>query len=144
MSSFLVSSETINSLAYMLKDETWKYHLSPELDMTPVTGEARRFINGFQSYEDLADWMTIMNLEALRQRYGQKAVIQDAGCVNLEAKPKKLSDIQFLKSLTCYLYQCAEGTVDESKFYRVLQDVRDSFPYGAITKTQAWGDAHWG
>ena len=66
--------------------------------------------------ERLADAMLAMNLDAFRQRYGMRALlVEDLDCIDLDKRNWKplvaLSEVQFFKSLQCFLYQCCEGDV---------------------------------
>jgi hypothetical protein len=68
--------------------------------------------------EKLADAMLAMNLDAFRQRYGIKFFLTaQLDGVELDRRQWKteapFSGVQFFKTLQCFLYQCAEGDVDE-------------------------------
>ena len=63
-----------------------------------------------------------MNFEALEARYSEQSLgmmekfeYDDGAFFDGEA--------QFYKSLQCYLYQCNEGDVDESKLYKEIEKV---------------------
>jgi len=79
--------------------------------------------------ERLADAMLAMNLDAFRQRYGIRALLaQDLDYIDLDTRNWKplvaFSEVQFFKSLQCFLYQCCEGDVDEKPLYKTLDAIR--------------------
>ena len=140
MSAFMVSSQTINSLAYKMLDQK---------DVLRVPCDKRfdnpfKLLLRFQSWEELSDALHLMNLEAIRQRYGQEYIEGVVGYVDLDAKPKKLSNVQFFKSLNCLLYQCSEGDVTDSQLYKELDQFSDGLPMEIMLESKAYGRAKWG
>ena len=79
--------------------------------------------------ERLADAMLAMNLDAFRQRYGMRALLaQDLEYIDLDTrnwKPQTVfSEVQFFKTLQCFLYQCCEGNVDDKPLYKTLDAIK--------------------
>ena len=79
--------------------------------------------------ERLADSMLAMNLDAFRQRYGMETLLKDLDCIDLDTHNwhplEALSEVQFFKSLQCFLYQCTEGDVDEKPLYKTLSVIQN-------------------
>jgi hypothetical protein len=140
MSAFMVSSQTINSLAYKMLDQK---------DVLCVPCD-KRFDNPyktllrFKSWEELSDALHLMNLEAIRQKYGQEYTEEVAEYVDFDAKPKKLSSAQFCKSINCLLYQCSEGDVSDSQLYKELDQFSDGLPMEIMLGSKAYDKAKWG
>ena len=78
--------------------------------------------------ENLADAMLAMNIDAFRQRYSVRTFMQDVDSFDLDRRNwlplEALSDMQFFKSLQCFLYQCCEGDVDEKPLYKTLAAIK--------------------
>ena len=79
--------------------------------------------------EQLADAMLAMNIDAFRQRYGIRALLaQDLDSIDMDRRNwhplEAFSEVQLFKSLQCFLYQCAEGDVDEKPLYKTLDAIR--------------------
>ena len=87
--------------------------------------------------------LLILNLEALRHRYGYEELLESAEWVDLEAEPDELSGTALFGALDFFLYQCSEGKVQENVLFMALTAiceqlpgyiVRDSFEY----RNSAW------
>ena len=78
--------------------------------------------------ERLTDAMLALNLDAFRQRYSIRTFMNDLDCIDLDSRNwhplEPFSEVQFFKSLQCFLYQCAEGDVDEKPLYKTLAAIR--------------------
>ena len=68
--------------------------------------------------EKLARDMRALNESAVMDRYGEKDTVPAFKYV--QSNPT--SPIQTLKSLRCWLYQCREGDVPESKLYKFFTE----------------------
>ena len=116
MSAFLVSMLTINrivaTLSSLLRSDRYSYtakrFAEAGIDTSQVDWEAR-----------LAHAMFALNQEALYQRYGDPA--EERFIYRLA--PSLANLYQALKSVDCWLYQCAEGNVPESKLYQFFRTV---------------------
>jgi hypothetical protein len=132
MSCFLMEERAIAGLAA----EIVKLHL----DKLPLRGDGNP-----HDGESLADAMLAMNIDALRQRYGNMAMLDDMEHVNLDARAWNPLDaftpVQFYKSLECFLYQCAEGNVDERPLYKAIQTLHSSL---VVKDMRGYSNAVWG
>ena len=99
--------------------------------------------------EQLADAMLTMNLDAFRQRYGMRALlVEDLDCIDLNTRNWKplaaFSEVQFFKSLQCFLYQCAEGDVDDRPLYKTLTAIQNLLAPFINTDSPEYDEAEWG
>jgi hypothetical protein len=99
--------------------------------------------------ERLADAMLAMNIDALRQRYGIRALLaHDLDSIDLDTRNWKpleaFSEVQFFKSLQCFLYQCCEGDVDESPLFKTLDAIRALLAPCINERSAEYDAAKWG
>lgn len=154
MSAFMMQSDTIASLAKEIMTPSRAYSM---MEVRPDARECRGLfqmewevpvrLSQFRSWEELADAMTVMNVEALRQRYGESSpefFWESLECVDLDAAPRPLRPVQFCKSLQCFLYQCAEGDVPDSDLYKALEAYERDVPRRIIMHMPAYAKARWG
>ena len=133
MSAFLVDTRTIARIL------TW---LTSEHEATRwvrcVLGEAYPWQAGWQT--KLGHEMFDLNQLALQQRYGVKR-----RTLAYTFHPAPCSTVQAYKSLECWLYQCSEGNVPETKLYRVFHDeVRLVLASVIIAQLPEYQTAEWG
>ena len=86
---------------------------------------------------------------AYRQRYGMKALlVEDLDSIDLDIRNWKpleaLSEVQFFKSLQCFLYQCCEGDVDEKPLYKTLSSIRALMAPFIKENSPEYDAAEWG
>lgn len=135
MSAFLVEDETINNVVNWLNRELSKsYYLTEEL---------KKLGYGTCDMEKLAKDMFWLNIASLKQRYGSEKGFRD-----LDFKYKfsySKTEIQILKSLNCWLYQCCEGNVVRQKLYRFFSEVIKVYLMSSIiNKPPEYNNAQWG
>jgi hypothetical protein len=99
--------------------------------------------------ERLADAMLAMNIDAFRQRYGMRALLaQYLDYIDLDTKNweplEAFSEVQFFKSLQCFLYQCCEGDVDERPLYKTLDAIRVLLAPAINQGSAEYDAAEWG
>ena len=99
--------------------------------------------------ERLADAMLAMNLDAFRQRYGIRALlVEDLDCIDLDKRNwhplAAISETQMFKSLQCFLYQCAEGDVDEKPLYKTLSAIKGLLAPFINEDSPEYEAAQWG
>ena len=135
MSCFIMSGNRIASLAHEIINRN-------KGDL--LVGE------GGEAYgiERLADAMLAMNIDAFRQRYSIRTVLSDLEYINLDKRKwhplEAFSEVQFFKSLQCFLYQCSEGDVDEKPLYKALADVEATMPADIKRDSPEYEAAEWG
>jgi hypothetical protein len=136
MSCFILEGRRIAALAA----ELVKLHS----DKLPLSGDGEP-----HDRESLADAMLALNLDAFRQRYGTKTMLEDvAEYVDPDARNwtplDKLGKIQFFKSLQCFLYQCSEGNVPDRPLFKALQAVEDFLAPTVNQESPGYNAAIWG
>jgi len=99
--------------------------------------------------ERLADAMLAMNIDAFRQRYGIKALlVEDLDSIDLDTRNWRplaaFSEVQFFKSLQCFLYQCCEGDVDEKPLYKTLEAIKGLLAPFINDESAEYEAAEWG
>jgi len=136
MSCFLMDENRIASLAAAIVSKN---------EGNPLADEQGAKYDG----EHLADAMLAMNIDAFRQRYGIKALlVEDLDCIDLDTRNRgpleALSEVQVFKSLQCFLYQCAEGDVDEKPLYKALSAIKSRMASFIRQGTPEYEAAEWG
>ena len=124
MSAWMVSNETLSRIANDL-----------------VYSDVKHFANNspLEIFNELAN----MNIEALKSRYndyedmvGEVRYMPDV--------PRFESQIQLLKSLHCYKYQCTEGKVPNCKTYKSISEYIGYIADKIATSTKEYSEAYWG
>ena|SRR5437763_633567 len=140
MSAFLVEDETINRVVEWL---SWEVTQSPRLK---ISLEHTLGINTRSATweKELGHAMFQLNVDAVTDRYGQGEATRF--CNHTYAyKPAHGSEIQVLKSLRCWLYQCTEGQVVKEPLYRFCNDVVEQYLMSKIIcALPEYEQAHWG
>jgi hypothetical protein len=85
--------------------------------------------------------MINLNYGAVNERYGEEEVPEKFQRI----KNVPASNIQTVKSLQCYLYQCSEGDkFENSKLYRGLRRLEEHLLNEIVTSLPAYEKAVWG
>ena len=126
MSAFLVEAKNINSLAWFLyANENANRELAPWADAREV-----RELCGNNQYWPLmlAEKMRALNVESLVRRYGpaEREDAENIYAVTKDDAPHDLTPVEFLKSLHCWHYQCAEGDVPDEPLYQAIERILKS------------------
>ena len=117
-------------------------------DPSDTTIKRELIASGYELYdtameEKLLEDMVILNKMALLNAYTGKALAMFP-----RHKYKRISqpviDVQLIKSLECYLYQCCEGISNKKILYRMLVRITGILMSNSIHKTQVYVDAEWG
>jgi hypothetical protein len=145
MSAFVVSDKTINRIiSFFLdnscdrKNEYW-YDLEPlrELKYLPNIPTEWDEKNG----EKLAKAMFALNCKAVKDRYG------DNDTVDYKLQYGNLANnvdvFQIIKHLNCFLYQCSEGKIINTKLYKAIEKVVGNIALTVITSNCKYEAAEW-
>ncbi len=141
MSAYMVSDETINKImAYLVNEMYSNSHLyywtiKEKHDYELETSEGREY---------LALKMFVLNKRGVEVRYGKDQAKEFRA---LDYQYKRMSPptaIQAHKALACLLYQCTEGDLDESPFYKFLVEIKASIAETIIHSLPAYDLAIWG
>jgi hypothetical protein len=125
MSSFIVEDKTIHRiLSKLYKDKSTEY------------------------CDEMGKKLLRMNIDATNQRYPEHPYLtkkEDNNRIrNYKFIWQKITDIQALKSLRCYLYQCGEGNIDKRKLYKELKKTSLEWAYNIVNELKEYEEAEWG
>jgi len=140
MSAFMVEDTTINRVV------TW---LTREVTTNRFTLDwlAREYdidLTSDKWDEKLAQAMFQLNCDGVIARYGEGEA-EKFRPLNFTYKPEiYLSLVQVLKSLQCWLYQCSEGDVPETKLYQFFEEVSHHVALKIVMDLPAYDKATWG
>jgi hypothetical protein len=117
MSAYMVRDETINRVITWL---SWEINRSDWLKKK-VSDELRLDTTKADWEEILGLAMFQLNIAGVNERYGGGA--QKFRKLNYRYSPAHGSQIQVLKSMQCWLYQCMEGEVVKNPLYQFFDSV---------------------
>jgi len=141
MSAFIVENKTINRiLSFLYWDngisDSWNKRILDKVGFSVETEKEQ---------ERLGKAMLIMNCRGVSQRYNEK---QDAKIIKsykfVDVVLKDRQEIQVLKSLQCFLYQCCEGDTDTLELYKALKEIEVSLLNSIVDKLPEYEKAIWG
>jgi hypothetical protein len=87
---------------------------------------------------DVALWR--MNAEAVSQRYGEP---WDWAMYTPAPETSGAESLQVFRDIACYLYQCAEGDVEETPLYRAMGDLQDYVAREIVFALPGYQDTVW-
>lgn len=124
MSAFMVSDETISKIAVAITNSGCYY--------APYRGKP---------LSDVAQLLAEMNENALRSRYedADEEMIVTAH----EFKSLACSDVGLYKLLSCYLYQCSEGTIPKSRLFKKISEFQDILATEIISRLPEYAETEW-
>lgn len=139
MSAFIVGDETINRILAWLRSTTrGRYeNLWYTETIAVAAGLQDLDCNSTEYYEKLGASMAMLNADAVDQRYdetNEPAFSYRLMCVN---------EIQALKSMRCWLYQCSEGDVPDRALYKAFQEVSLHLALHIVERMDAYDKAAW-
>ena len=133
MSAFMVEDKTINRILGYLNNnrrELCGY-------FTDVL-KAAEVADADNWHELLGASMLMMNQDAVNYRYSETDTPP-----MFEFHWEMCSDVQTVKSLQCFLYQCAEGDVPERELYKALKEVKHFLMARIIGRMPEYDKADW-
>lgn len=131
MSSYVVEDQTINRVLGFLCFDQYRSTVAHRLRELGLDAE--------DDLRPLGLAMMKLNCKATGVRYGEKC--QAAYAYKLETATR----IQAIKALSCWLYQCAEGTIPaRSKLYRVMKSYRDELAMQVVRSQPEYDQSAWG
>ena len=137
MSSYVVEDATINRVVSFLQSLHEASMIRRELlgVANLITPEGEK---------ELAVKMFALNWEAVLTRYPQSDP-DHFRREDFRYSYELATEIQAYKSLTCWLYQCAEGNIPETNaLYKAMDRVKDLLANELVTKTPEYEKAYWG
>ena len=133
MSSFIVDDKTINGIVTYLYHDRDAGYLRDQLTRAGIATRP----------QDLGEAMYRLNLAAVEDRYGDYAAGQMC-TLEYKYRPVIASKVQVIKSLSCWLYQCAEGTIDEDPLYKLMEKYQADCAMDIVRAQPEWDTANWG
>ena len=134
MSAYLVSDTTLYKAMRAIKvacRNSWNHDLKDELEANPG--------NVFYKLNHL-------NRHALNQRYDEpigKASYKFNSSEWINANLNN-NHVEVYKALTCFMYQCSEGSTIKRKLYKQLDKLENSLASYIISKLPEYNQASWG
>ena len=128
MSAWLVQDKTINHIADLLVYGLPQKHA----------------IRGWDNQKNCAVKLKTINLESLKQRYGDEYDEYDVH-ISHERYPVSLaiSLIQSLKHVQCFKYQCSEGDVPDTMSYKEIEKLEDQLSWEIICNLKEYNESKW-
>jgi hypothetical protein len=136
MSAFIVEDETINTIVNFLflkqigGDVYWSKYVLNDAGIKLDTQAARKAF---------ALSLFDLNVQAVGERYDEIEEYVFSYRQTLSCNPT-----QAYKSLKCWLYQCTEGTVIESKLYKLMDEMSKEIAMYIVETSPAYNAAEWG
>jgi len=84
-----------------------------------------------------------LNQAALKQRYGEDTTDGDIAKSYQFRINYFVSIYQGLKSLRCFLYQCSEGNIPETKIFKTLDRISDMVAWDIVDNIKEYDNAEW-
>ena len=136
MSAFMVEDKSINKIVSWLAEDrdiqSWLEYFHPEIQL-----------NGKESSAKLGQALFDMNVDSINQRYGDNQAQEFRPLDYAWRSEIPDPDIRTYKTLSCLLYQCCEGNVDETPLYKSMQAISDHLAHRIVGNLKAYDDAPW-
>jgi len=140
MSAFMVEDQTINRVVTWLTREVSTRF--PEIDRIARTYDVDLVSEKWE--EKLAKAMFQLNCDGVNARYGEGEA-EKFRPLNFTYKPEPYySKVQGLKSLQCWMYQCNEGDVPQTKLYQFFEEVENYLALKIVMDLPEYDKAKWG
>src|SRR2546430_15913406 len=137
MSAFMVEDTTINSVVTWLKREV----APSRFTLDKLAREYDVDLTSDRWEETLAQAMFQLNCDGVNARYGEGEA-EKFRPLNFTYKPEGDTFlVQVLKSLQCFLYQCSEGDVPDTKLYQFLEEVEHHLAVQIVMRLPAYDQA---
>jgi hypothetical protein len=134
MSAYIVESITVDRILNYLRVEYEKEgYIKHLLDMTGLSFP--------RDFKKLGQAMLTLNTMAVNYRYNENT---KPPLYKFRLMPPP-DDIQAVKSLQCFLYQCTEGEqFEETKLFKILEKAMRWIMKKIVTSLPAYEKAVWG
>lgn len=137
MSSFIVDDETINRVvSFISRDDSmayWKKEIKTKYGFDLETESGK---------EQLGLFMFKMNVNATSERYRGDG-IEDFRSMIYHYQNTISNKFQVLKSLACWLYQCAEGNVADSDDFKFFESIKGYLAYELVARLPQYESQVW-
>src|SRR3989442_749976 len=114
MSAYVVEQTTINKIVSWLR-----YEFLRSSFLRRIADKYHIDVEGADWEQRLGQAMYALNCDAVNQRYDEKKSVE-----TFVYTPKPYgSRIAAWKALQCWLYQCDEGTIPQTKLYHYFEEI---------------------
>ena len=149
MSAFMLNTETLSKITNIIMD-WFEYRFPNGFDFIP---DDLAYFKDYKEgdlpkrlYKDLWE----MNADAIKARYGSsssemfnKEDYEDGYLYDVYFNPDT-EMYQAIKSIDCYLYQCSEGNLENSDFYKAIDALSRRICRQIVWDDPKWEIAKWG
>ncbi len=140
MSAFIVEDTTINRVVTWLTREVQRSRFT----LDSLAREYGVDLTSDQWDEKLAQAMFQLNCDGVNARYGEGEA-EKFRPLNFTYKPEGDTFlVQVFKSLQCWMYQCSEGDVPDTKLYRFFEAVAHHLALQIVMDLPEYDKAKWG
>lgn len=143
MSAFVVENQVINTILTYLKDDRDGDWTRDELCKKHGYGMDQQGLDKFGRD------MLMLNIDAVEQRYdddngGYEGVDEQYANYKFQvSRSLNSTRMQAYKSITCFLYQCAEGNVPETEFFKLIKEISHRWAHGIVSSLPGYDKATW-
>lgn len=91
---------------------------------------------------ELGEMLYRLNLAVVEDRYVEYAT--GTMCdLDYQFHSVIVSKVQVIKSLSCWLYQCSEGTIDEDPLFKIMEKYKSDLAMDFVRALPEWETANW-
>lgn len=136
MSSFMCSPRTIGKVLRVMERRYTTFSQYPPLAWSNL------------EQQQMALQLVLMNDQAMSARYNKHDQLTEEEATDLALlvalADGPASNLELLKAMDCYLYQCNEGSIGESAFYTRVSAERGRLANEILTSLPEYDAAPWG
>jgi len=135
MSAFIVEPNTINRIVTFMANDRHNQHrfekFRKSFHVDPHDSpEAKQIVGSL---------LLTLNIRAVNKRYADTQTVEFYWFAWEQVPP-----IQAYKSLRCWLYQCAEGTVPQSELFLLMSEYQGCVAENIVSQLPEFETAAWG
>jgi len=135
MSAYLVEKKTIDRIVDLFFSKPKYLKLLEDTDINTKSLEYSKTLLGMRLFE--------MNLESLNYRYPDQ-VKDFIGEFYYEYTPQHgVTPIQYVKSISCYLYQSCEGECDNYRLYKAVEELQKLLALHIVCGLKEYEQGKW-
>ena len=138
MSAYMVEDDTINKVIAFLVSPTNRDYARY------ILNEAGYPLDTKEQQTRLAVRMFVLNKMGVESRYGRGQAKEFRPLDFKYRATMPPTAIQAHKALSCFLYQCSEGNVPETKLFKALEHVKAAIANSIVSNLPAYENAKWG
>ena len=140
MSAYMVEDKTINRVVTWLRQEV----ATSSYAIDPLASKYNIDLSGYTWDEKLAQAMFQLNCDGVSARYGEGEP-EKFRLLNFHYAPQPYGSlVQVFKSLQCWMYQCYEGDIPDTKLYQFFREIESRLAVKIVMDLPAYEKARWG